>query len=168
MTGLDRSHVEDGLRRIDGLVRTLAGANDPRAQETARALLEAVLDIHGLALARIAATLSASAEGQALLCELAADEHVKAILLLHGLHPDSAEDRLRAAIGALETQLGVAIALVSVRDGVAHLSVQPGPNDWTGICQEIGRALLDAAPDLDDIAIDRARVPGAELLAAAG
>lgn len=154
MTG--RAHVEASLCRIEELVQGLERVKDPAARAAARQLFEAILDLHGLALARITARLAAEPIGQALYQEIGDDEQVKAVLLLYGLHPDSAEDRIRAIIPALERQWDVSIHLSIVADGVARVTLDPGPMEFDRACREVGAALIDAAPDLDDIAIDRA------------
>lgn len=169
MSAAMRAGVEDSLRRIDELVRTLEAGADARMRQSARALLQVALDLHGVALAKLAAQLSASEEGRDIYQALGRDEQVKAVLLLHGLHPQPAEERIREAIGALQARLdGVAIRLRSVSDGIARVVVEPGHRDWDALCREIGGALIDAAPDLDDIAIDRAAIREPEMAAAAG
>jgi hypothetical protein len=163
-----RIRIEESLRRIEQLVRTLDTGGDGPARVAARELLEAVLDLHGVALAKIAASLSASEAGRALYDALGQDEQVKAVLLLHGLHPDSPEERIRAAAVQIGRELGVQIALSSVRDGIARLTLDPGGGDWSTLCRDIGARVIDAAPDLDDIAIDRAIARDLPLAAAAG
>lgn len=151
-----RLRVEQSLQRIGALVEALNGLADMRARETARELLEATLDLHGLAFARIAAKLAASDEGRALYAKFGDDEQIKAVLLLHGLHPKSVEERIRDAIPAIEDRLGASIQLISVLDGIAHISIDAKGCDWDQACRATGAALIDAAPDLDDIAIDPA------------
>jgi hypothetical protein len=168
MSTAARAGVEDSLRRIEELVQTVAAGKDAHARQSARELLQAALDLHGVALAKLAARLCASEEGCGIYAELGRDEQVRAILLLHGLHPESAEDRIRGAVADLENRLfGVSIRLLSVSDGIARVSVDPGPREWEELCREIGGALIDAAPDLDDIAIDRAAVSDMAFAAAA-
>jgi hypothetical protein len=52
-----RTHIEDTLRRIDELSQTLNKSREQSIASTARALLASVLDLHGLALAKIATGL---------------------------------------------------------------------------------------------------------------
>jgi hypothetical protein len=160
-----RIRVEESLRRIEQQIGALSAAQDGPARTAARHLIEAVLDLHGVALAKIAARLSASVEGRDMYIALGEDEQVKAVLLLHGLHPESAEDRLRAAATSLAHEFGISLALVSVRDGIARLRAEPGGREWAALCRQIGDRLIDVAPDLDDIAIERA--PDREALLAA-
>jgi hypothetical protein len=154
-----RTHVEDSLRRIENGVAGLEKIKDPAARLAARQLFEAVLDLHGLALAKITARLAMSDEGREAYVALGDDEQVKAVLLLHGLHPDSAEDRIRAAITPLEARLGIRLHLSATADSIARITLDPRDGDFDALCREVGRALIDAAPDLDDIAIDRAAGP---------
>jgi hypothetical protein len=158
----NRSHVEDLLRRIDDLTQGLDKIKDPVARSAAQKLFEAVLDLHGLALAKISATLAVDDRGRELLDALGEDEQVKAVLLLYGLHPESAEDRVRNTVARLQDRLGVTIRLLSVGDGVARVAMQSSKGDWDALCREAGRAIIDAAPDLDDVAIDRLVESGAE------
>jgi hypothetical protein len=158
----NRSHVEDLLRHIDDLTQGLDKIKDPVARNAAQKLFAAVLDLHGLALAKISATLAVDDRGQALLDALGEDEQVKAVLLLYGLHPEAAEDRVRKTVAALQDHLGVTIRLLSVGDGVARVAVRAGRKDWDALCHEIGGAIIDAAPDLDDVAIDHLPEPAAE------
>jgi hypothetical protein len=155
MSASARIDTEQSLQRIEQLVGALDAIKDGQARTAARELLQAVLDLHGLALAKIAARLSASEEGRAIYARLSGDEHVKAVLLLYGLHPQPAEERIRAAAADLEVEFGVSIAMVCVSDGIARLRVGPGLREWDWLCREIGGRLIDAAPDLDDIAIER-------------
>jgi hypothetical protein len=110
----DRIRVEEALRRIDELVASLSHVGDSVARETARELVETVLDVHGIALARIMARLAAAEGGWALADALAHDEQVKALLLLYGLHPDGAETRLRDALAVIEPRLNTAGAVVAL------------------------------------------------------
>jgi hypothetical protein len=162
-----RAPIEDSLRRIEERVAALEKIKDPAARLAARQLFEAILDLHGLALAKITTKLTMSEDGRETYAALGADEQVKAVLLLYGLHPDSAEDRIRAAIAPLEARLDVRLHLISVGDGIARITLEPGIGDFDALCQQVGRALIDAAPDLDDIAIDRAAMPGVAMPARA-
>lgn len=153
----DRLRVEEALRHIDELVAALGHAADPAARETARELVETVLDVHGIALARIMARLASGEGGRELADALAHDEQVKALLLLYGLHPDDAETRLRDALAAIEPRLataGVAVALGRVTANAVSLRVTGASGQNSVLRREIEDALTDAAPDLDEIAIE--------------
>jgi hypothetical protein len=151
-----RPHVENLLTLIGEQVQDLEKVKDPAARRASRRLFESMTNLYGLALAKITAQLSMTNAGREIYRDIADDEQVRAVLLLHGLHPDSAEDRIRAAIPALEARLGAQLRILSVADGIARMALDCGAGDFDVMCREAGAALLDAAPDLDDIAIDRA------------
>jgi hypothetical protein len=169
-----RTHIEDTLRRIDELSQTLNKSREQSIASTARALLASVLDLHGLALAKIATGLVQTEVGRKLYDALGREEDTKAVLLLHGLHPQSPEERLRAAIPQMEQRLGVFVRLSEVGGGIARVVLSDNGQDWQMLCREVRGAFLDAAPDLDDIAIERSvsgtidlKAPGETPLAAA-
>ncbi len=159
---MTESTVEDSVRRIETLISALDGIADPAAREAARALLDVVLELHGLALARIGAILAASADGVAVLQTLAADEAVRAVLLLHGLHPDSLETRVGTALDALRPQLaarGLGIRLVQSSGGVARVRVRwiseaPLAGAAYALRAEIEAAVFEVAPDLEALEIE--------------
>ena len=150
------------------LVRTLANSPDSESRRSARELLQATLDLHGLALARITASLAESDAGRAVYRALGQDEYVKAVFLLHGLHPDSVEERVERVIGqTLERFPGAAARLVEVSAGIARLAVASGPYPAEEVHRCLGDGLFEEAPDLDDVAFenllgDFAGAPGEE------
>jgi hypothetical protein len=161
MPDRDRARLDSSLRRIDVLIEAIEAAPESSAREPARELIEIVLDLHALALARIMAA-AAACEDRRLLSTLAEDAQIKAMLLLHGLHPEEAETRVRRALDRLRPQLGVqGVGIqggrVAVEAGrlVVHVFAQAGGDGeqrraWR---REIEQALLDAAPDLEEIVI---------------
>jgi hypothetical protein len=166
--GASRNQVDVSRRRIEMLVRTLANSPDSESRRSARELLQAALDLHGLALARITASLAESDAGRAVYRALGQDEYVKAVFLLHGLHPDSVEERVERVIGqTLERFPGAAARLVEVSAGIARLAVAPGPYPAEEVHRCLGDGLFEEAPDLDDVAFenllgDFAGAPGEE------
>jgi len=149
--------VAESLRRIEALIDALDNLPDPRARQPARALLELVLDLHGLALARVMAL--AAGEAAPLVARLADDPQVRPVLLLHGLHPDEAETRVRNAVEALRSPLAArGVTVLSVQAGASRarlhlLPADPAGLDAEGVRGEIEAALVDAAPELEEINI---------------
>lgn len=121
-----------------------------------------MLDLHGLALARIGATLAAAEGGVALLERLAADEPVRAVLLLHGLHPQPVESRVATAIEALLPSLearGLGLKLIQSGAGLARVRVRwisqtPSADAVDALRAEIEAAVFEAAPDLELLDIE--------------
>ena len=167
----DRARVEDSLRRIDELVTGLSHIADPAAQSAARELVELILDVHGIGLARIMAMVAAAKEGRAVIDRLARDEQVKALLLLYGLHPDDPETRVKEALAAIEPRLtasGIMIKPVRVTAKTVSLRVSGPAEVPAALRREIEEAIADAVPDLDEVVIDWLEEDVAQHLAAAG
>jgi hypothetical protein len=153
----DRPRVEDTLRRIDDLVTGLGHIADAAARESARALLAAILDLHGLALARIMAAVATTKDGRDLLARFAQDEQIKAVLLLYGLHPEDPETRLRRALAILQPRIdeaGIAVRIGRVTAKGASVRISGDPAGADRLRHEIEEAIVNAVPDLDEIAID--------------
>ena len=167
----DRGRIEDALRRIEELVTGLSHIADPAAQSAARELVQAILDMHGIALARIMARIADVEEGRAVLDRLARDEQVKAVLLLYGLHPDDPETRLRQALAAMESRLaasGASVKLGRITANAVSLRVFGVSARTAALQREIEDAIADAAPDLDEVVIEWLEEDVAERFAAAG
>lgn len=154
--------VEESVRRIEELIGALDALPDPASREPARALLEVVLNLHALALARITSTIAASAHGPALLKHLSDDEPVRAVLLLHGLHPETVEERVGKAVEELRPRLaahGLGAKLVLSSASLARVRVRwindgPARHDPAMLRQEIEAAIIEAAPDLETLQIE--------------
>ncbi len=153
------ARAEGALRRVEDAIATLEALPETRGREVARELMEAVLDLHGAALARLTAIVAMSGHGEALYEAFAADHQVAGVLLLHGLHPEMPDVRIRRALEALRPSLraqGAEVMLAEVADGVARLRLRiPGASreDAAMLRREVEAAIVEAAPDLDEIAI---------------
>jgi acid stress-induced BolA-like protein IbaG/YrbA len=155
--------VERSTHRIEELVFALDALADPAAADAARELVQRVLEMHGSALARIMATISADAGGARLSTLLAQDDGVSGVLLLHGLHPLSFEARIRGALDRLHPHLGVqgvAVQDVEVDGDGVRLRLVPGDagryhgGNADAVARQVRQALMDAAPDASAIEIE--------------
>jgi Fe-S cluster biogenesis protein NfuA len=131
------AHVEELLGRLP---------EDPACTEA----LQAVVELYGEALRRVAERLP--------LERLADDELVSHLLLLHDLHPDDLETRVRRALEDVRPYLGSHggdVELLGVDRGVARLRLAGTcngcPSSTVTLRNAIEEALLKAAPDLDGI-----------------
>src|SRR5205823_4298456 len=108
------------LQRLEALL-TEAERN-PTAQDRTREIVQAVLELHAAGLARMVEHLAAAGEaGRSVLDAWAADEVAAGLLLLHGLHPQDVEARVRQALDHVRPSLrahGGSVELVSVSDGM--------------------------------------------------
>jgi hypothetical protein len=157
VNGAERAQVADELRRIDDLVTGLGHLSDPQARETARELVERILDLFGLGLARIMTIVASAAERRVLIGRLAQDEQVKTLLLLYGLHPDDPPTRVQRALAELEPRLaaaGVEVELKAATASSVRLVIRGAAANPERLRSEIEEAIVDAAPDLDEVALD--------------
>ncbi len=84
--------------RIDTLLDALAGSGT-LVHERAEELVRQVTTLYGAGIERILTILDArQALDDATLAALTSDELVSGLLLVHGLHPDSVETRVQAAL----------------------------------------------------------------------
>lgn len=126
----------------------------PVARDEARDLLRVVTDLYGAGLERILSIAEESGVlDDALLSRLADDPLVGSLLLVHGLHPDSVEQRVARALDELRPHLErheVQVEADMSEDGTVRLRVI-----GAGGCASTSEALVgsirtaveDAAPD---------------------
>jgi Fe-S cluster biogenesis protein NfuA len=152
------------MGEIEALIEDLERCPDPDAQRQARAIVQALLDFHGDALASLLGHVTAAGPpGRAILDTLARDEGVSSLLLLHGLHPDDLDVRVERALERVRPQLhghGGNVALIGVdRDrGVVRLRLQGSchgcPSSAATLTQLIETAIYDAAPEVAAIEVE--------------
>jgi len=156
---LDAKEFQTELRRLDTLLQESARIADPAAQAHGRALVQAVLGLHGAGLERIFAHLEAAGEtGRTVLDACVRDEIVGGLLLLHGLHPLELRDRVSEALEQVRPTLqlhGSAVELIDVDDGVVRLRVEGGSvSSVAAIRQAIEDAITGKAPDAAAVEIE--------------
>ena len=102
MTGALEPHdktAEDQVRRIEELVRRVDQIPDPEARATAGELMESILALHGAGMERMMELVAESGQaGDAAIRRFANDSLVASLLVLHGLHPDDLETRVRQVL----------------------------------------------------------------------
>ena len=123
--------------------------------------MQALLELYGAGLERIVGRIGAL---QA--TTLVSDELVAHLLLLHGLHPVSVEERVREALDGVRPYLGSHggdVELVEVRDGVARVRMQGScegcPASAMTLKLAIEDAVLKAAPDVERVEADAEASP---------
>lgn len=149
------------LERIDEARNRLERSSNGEAQAVARELLGAVMDLHGLALARALTLAQSGVAGDDLAQRFVEDDYVAAVMLLHGLHPEDPETRLHKKLSAMRAHWGVRgfrVELLAVKRGAAkakvHWSNVVTSVERSALLREIEDVLTDVAPDLDLIALE--------------
>jgi hypothetical protein len=131
--------------RIGGLVQQLEAAADPAVRAAAKELVAAVMELHAAGIERVLEIVSRSgAAAPGILESFNRDALLSSLLILHGLHPEDLEKRVRRA---LEGVTGAEI--VALEGGVLRLTVRHG---MEAAARE---ALYGAAPDLAEIVIEK-------------
>ena len=143
---MDDSFGIDQLVEVGELIERVLERGDPSrpvARDEARDLLRRVSDLYGAGLARLLAI--ADEHGvldDALLTRLAGDPLVGGLLLVHGLHPDSVEQRVARAREELRPRLErheVAVEADAAEDGTVRLRVTGAAG-----CASTSKALIDS------------------------
>jgi Fe-S cluster biogenesis protein NfuA/nitrite reductase/ring-hydroxylating ferredoxin subunit len=139
--------------RIEELLERLEALPDPAARDVALETVQALLELYGEGLGRIV-----EAVGPEQARELAGDELVEHLLLLHGVHPVGVEARVREALDGVRPYLGSHggdVELLGVEDGVARIRMQGScegcPASAATVKLAIEDAVLKAAPDVDRV-----------------
>jgi len=152
-------------RRIEALLQQFSDMPDRRAQLWAEDLVRAVSDLYGAALARVVAIsgrCSGSGAGhRSCLEQLAGDELVANVLVLHDLHPRDLEERVvAAAAGVVASVSSVDVKVLDVDCAAAtvrlRLLVEPGSVASTSAVErQLRRAVHGAAPEIETVVVDR-------------
>jgi Fe-S cluster biogenesis protein NfuA len=154
---------QDRLRRIEEMIDVLDEQVDPEARARTQELVALLLDVHGEGFKRLLDRLSAEGpSGRSLLDEVARDEVVGGLLLLHGLHPQDLETRIRGALDRVRPLLathGGNVEMLSVDErGVLRVRLEGAchgcPSSAATLRTTIEDAIHSAAPEVEEIVLD--------------
>ena len=164
MTG--DTNFPDLLRRLEGLLAETERQADPAAKTRLRAVVQALLDLHAAGLGRILDRVAAA--GTALLDDLATDDMVSGLLLLHGMHPLDLETRVRQALDQVRPRLrahGGGVELVAIDNGLIRLRLVGNcdgcPSSAATMRQTVEEAIYARAPDAAGIEVEQPAGPPA-------
>jgi Fe-S cluster biogenesis protein NfuA/nitrite reductase/ring-hydroxylating ferredoxin subunit len=156
------------VERVEALLEGLDALPDPAARETATGLVRALLELYGDGLRRIAGRV-----GDDALADLAADELVGHLLMLHDLHPVPLLERVRSALDAVRPYLeshGGDVELLAIEDGVARVRLDGScdgcPSSAATLKLAIEDAIAKAAPEVERVEADGLAEPPAAAPAA--
>ena len=113
--------------RIEELVSRIETSGDLAKRAVAQELLQAVIELHGVALERILDAVAALPQADTVLDSIAADEIVSGVLALHNIHPVALETRVRSALESARPYLnshGGDVELASIEDGTVHVRLR--------------------------------------------
>lgn len=153
----EREAFQARLARIETLINEVQATANPALRVGVEELVQTLLELHGVALGRIMDIIWESGSvGERLIHErLPEDNLVSSLLLLHGLHPLSLEDRVEQALVKVRPYLqshGGNVEVVSIMDGVVRLrlqgSCQSCPASSMTLKYAVEDAIYEVAPDV--------------------
>ena len=155
-----------GVHDVGTRVEALIGAF-PQARDRARAeeLVRLIVGLYGEGLERIASEL-ARRDPRAL-ADLAGDELISGLLLVHGLHPQDVDTRIQHALDGVRPYLGSHAGGVEYlgvdADGVAHLRLDGTcngcPSSTVTVRTAIEGAVEKAAPEVVAVDVEGVSAP---------
>ena len=133
------------LGRVEALVGALEQCPDPATREAARQLVRTLLDLHAAGLGRV---LDLAGRQSALAERLADDDLVSSLLLLHGLHPRPAAERVARGLERVRPLLrsvGGDVELIEADEAVVRLRLRG--ESAPALRKVVEEAVTEAAPD---------------------
>jgi Fe-S cluster biogenesis protein NfuA/nitrite reductase/ring-hydroxylating ferredoxin subunit len=156
---MDDREAREAVARVEALLDEVEALPDARAREASLAVVQALLELYGEGLSRV---MERAHEPRA----LAEDELVSHLLLIHGLHPVSLEERVDGALDEVRPYLashGGGVELVGLGDGVVRLrlrgSCEGCPSSAMTLKLAVEEAIHKAAPDVESIEAEGATAP---------
>ena len=152
--------VDATVRRIESLVEELEQA-DPWLRRRAEEVIRLLLQLYGTGFSRAIEIL-----GREQASRIAEDKLVASLLLLHGLHPAVASERVAEALRRIELRLdGHRLHLVGIADDVAHVRFERNggavPPSLAAVIEE---AIAESAPDIARVEIEAIPEPATALV----
>ena len=153
--------ARERVTKLERLLEELDAIEDPTARERALSAVQALVELYGAGLERIADVLSRRDDASELGAALAADELVSHLLLLHDLHPVPLAERVRAALDEVRPYLeshGGDVELLEVEDDVVRLRMEGSCSGCASSTVTLKLAIEEAvrkhAPEIEEIEAD--------------
>lgn len=151
--------AEETGRRIEEILDRLAASGDPATSAAAEELVRSLMDFYGSGLARVLHLLSAAAPGEPL-ARLLGDELVASLLVLHDLHPEDRDTRIRRALDSVR---GHALDVVAFDEVTGTLRLRAaasgggcGCGSGAGAREAAEAALACFAPEVTAVEVESA------------
>ena len=158
--------------RIEELVSRVETCGDPAMRAVAQELLQAVIELHGVALDRVMAAVAELPDGDRAIEQMAEDEIVSNVLSLHGIHPVPIEKRIASALETARPYLkshGGDVELTSIEDGKVHVTLRGTCGSCSSSSETlrstVESAIYDVAPEVVTVVSETvAAAPHSELV----
>jgi Fe-S cluster biogenesis protein NfuA/nitrite reductase/ring-hydroxylating ferredoxin subunit len=168
---VEERELQKRLAHVDTLVGELERLPDLASRALVEELLSTVLDLHGEALSRMLDALGPRGERAAdqLLERMAADDVIRGVLLLHGLHPLDLRSRVEGALESVRPYMrshGGGVELLDVIGDTVRIRLEGHcktcPSSTVTLKLAVEKAIYEAAPDI--AAIEVVEPEGAQAL----
>jgi Fe-S cluster biogenesis protein NfuA len=162
MSPADDRQLRQRIRRVESLLQEVDRFKDPEARACIKEIVQALMDLHGMALEGILERVAALGEaGLAVIGDLGRDELISSVLLLYGLHPLDVDTRVRQALDKVRPYLhshGGDVELLGIQDGVVRLRLDGSchgcPASAMTLKQAIEEAVYERAPEVTAVQAD--------------
>jgi len=152
--------------RVEALLQSFKGANPVTARAKAEELIRTIVQLYGAGLSRLLEIVhdGAGEKAPAIFEQLAQDQLVSGLLLLHDLHPHTLEQRVHGALERVRPYLKSHegnVAITQIRDGVVFLRMEGSchgcPASAETVRSAIEKAVMDAAPEITEVRAEGVR-----------
>jgi Fe-S cluster biogenesis protein NfuA len=164
----ENRNVRQSGERIEQALLELEQAADPRTLNLAEEVLRLVTELYGAGIERMLEIVRERAPGVE--SDLAADELVASLLLVHGLHPDPLEVRVQSALASVRpflAQHGGDVELLALDDSLGAVklrllgSCDGCPSSAATLQGAVEVAILEKAPEVTRIVVEESEAGGA-------
>ena len=160
----DQGKLRELSARIEPLLEEVRSMASPPVWERVEEIVRSVVHLYGEGLKRIDEIAAADgAAGERLRSQLAADNLVSSLLILHGLHPKDFETRVREALERVRPYLGshggdVEIVEINLDSGLVRLRMKGScdgcPSSLLTVKLAVETAIREAAPEASTIEVE--------------
>jgi len=178
----DNPNLSEVGSRIDGLLEELGSVSERATREKTEELVRVLMELYGSSLNRIMEIVALDEEsGDRLLAKLAADDLIEGLLILHGLHPLTVDERIHQALEKVRPYLGShagGVEYLGVDEAdVVHLRLEGScdgcPSSTVTVKFAIEEAIQKAAPEIEGVHVEgvvepEAPIPGLVQIAPLG
>jgi len=158
----ERKELHERTKRIQELIERIERLPNAAGRALLQDCLQSLLALYGDGLARIMAILHEQNATPDHLSRVLGDPIVRGLLLIHGLHPFSLEDRLRQALEQVRPYMhshGGNVELIGLDGDFARLrlngSCQSCPSSQVTLELAVRKALEENCPDLAGFEVEK-------------
>jgi hypothetical protein len=156
---MNSSEFQTHTEQIEQCVQRVNELQDEAARSTALELMQSLMDLHGMAMARMIELLSDSGEpGRTVLTKLGSDPLICGLLVLYAVHPLNLEERVSKAIVKIQVELrkqSASVELIDVSEAVIRVKLQTsGHGSPDALQRKVEQAIREYAPEAVEVIVE--------------